>query len=51
MENAEVSDENQFNDYATRKTIAQGFMDVALISANGYQLKAVLTKHTVRISF
>ena len=39
-----LRNENEFNDYATRKTAAQGLMDVALISANGYQLKKVLLK-------
>lgn len=31
-----------FNDYATRKTIAQGMLDLALLTANAAQLKRVL---------
>ncbi|RWS30290.1 Ninjurin-1-like protein [Leptotrombidium deliense] len=30
------------NTYATRKTIAQGMMDIALLTANASQLKQVL---------
>ncbi len=32
------------NRYATKKTIAQGMLDVALLTANASQLKYVLTK-------
>ncbi|XP_064606342.1 ninjurin-1-like isoform X2 [Liolophura sinensis] len=32
----------QFNKYATKKTLAQGLMDVALLMANASQLKALL---------
>lgn len=31
------------NDYATRKTLAQGMLDLALLTANAAQLKRVLT--------
>lgn len=31
------------NDYATRKTIAQGMLDLALLTANAAQLKRILT--------
>jgi hypothetical protein len=31
------------NDYATRKTIAQGMLDLALLTANAAQLKRIMT--------
>ena len=33
---------NNFNTYATKKTIAQGFMDVTILSVNASQLKEIL---------
>ena len=33
---------NNFNNYATKKTISQGFMDVTILSANASQLKVIL---------
>ena len=35
-------DRNNFNNYATKKTISQGFMDVTILSANASQLKVIL---------
>lgn len=31
------------NDYATRKTLAQGMLDLALLTANAAQLKRIMT--------
>ena len=38
----ETLNRNNFNNYATKKTISQGFMDVTILSANASQLKVIL---------
>ncbi|RWS07452.1 hypothetical protein B4U79_14201 [Dinothrombium tinctorium] len=44
LETATMKPPNQLdpNSYATKKTIAQGMLDIALLTANASQLKQVL---------